>query len=183
MQTATRVAGPAATGVAVLLLTTAAASADADDEACVPDTQPPATPVALDEASLATFDRLTGYWRGEGFGGLVEEWWSPRDGQELFGVFRGSHGGKTDFYEFMKIELDPAGGRQIVRHLDAAGAPWFYRPVDTIFAIAGVSDTCIRFEGVAYRVDAPDRLTVTVRMEQGGKISTAEIRFTRAPAP
>jgi hypothetical protein len=55
------------------------------------------------DASLATIDWLTGHWKGEAFGGIAEEIWSPPvDGSMMFS-FRLIDKGAVSFYEFGHI--------------------------------------------------------------------------------
>lgn len=176
-----------ATFIAIaIMLTLISSGVTAKEEHCMPaGASSSGAEFIPSESQLSVLDRLTGFWRGEGFGGMVEEWWSPRDGQEMFGVFRGSHEGQTDFYEFMKISPWEKGYIQTVRHMNAEGAPWVYKPVDTQFRLIAIDDECIQFDGVAYGLNEDGGLTVTVLVGSGssGETSIAIVQFSRTAVP
>lgn len=56
------------------------------------------------KASLNSISWLTGHWKGEAFGGIAEEIWSPAMGGTMMFSFRLVSGGTINFYEFGHIQ-------------------------------------------------------------------------------
>ncbi len=54
-------------------------------------------------ASLDQMAWLAGHWKGEAFGGQVEEFWGPPSGNSMMFVFRMVKDGKVGFYEIGHI--------------------------------------------------------------------------------
>ena len=61
------------------------------------------------DASIEDVAWIAGHWRGEAFGGITEEIWSPPMGKSIMGMFRLIKEGKVDFYE-MEIIVEENGG-------------------------------------------------------------------------
>ena len=55
------------------------------------------------DASLTNIDWLTGHWKGEAFGGIAEEIWSPPVNGSMMFSFRLIDKGTVSFYEFGHI--------------------------------------------------------------------------------
>ncbi len=51
------------------------------------------------KATLAEVEWIQGYWKGEAFGGITEEIWSPPLGDSMMFVFRLINDNKVQFYE------------------------------------------------------------------------------------
>jgi len=68
----------------------------------------PGVPAAQETrtAMIDDFAWLSGHWRGEGFGGQVEEIWSQPLGGTMVGTFRLAKDGKVEFYEIIVLERD-----------------------------------------------------------------------------
>ena len=54
-------------------------------------------------ATLKNIEWLSGHWKGEAFGGIAEEIWSPPMGNNMMFSFRLVSEGKVSFYEFGHI--------------------------------------------------------------------------------
>ena len=55
-------------------------------------------------ASIEEVAWLAGNWKGEGFGGIVEECWTPSLGGTMMGMFRLVNDGVIKFYELMVLD-------------------------------------------------------------------------------
>lgn len=55
------------------------------------------------KATLSDVSWIAGHWKGEAFGGIVEEIWSPPLGDSMMFVFKLVAQGKTKFYEIGHI--------------------------------------------------------------------------------
>ena len=100
---------------------------------------PPAT---IDQMSW-----LTGHWKGEAFGGIVEEIWAPPLGGSMMGAFKAEAKGEVNFYEIETIsEVD---GTLILRlkhfHSDLKG--WEEKDDTVDFPLVKIEENKAWFSG------------------------------------
>ena len=67
---------------------------------------------------------LVGYWRGEAFGGVVEEIWLPAEGNVMHAVFRTVSDGAMGFSEFIQITVDDGAVIMRFAHFRADYTTW-----------------------------------------------------------
>lgn len=65
--------------------------------------------VATPVASLDAIAWLEGDWRGEAFGGEIQEVWLPAAGEMMHGVFRLVAGGRVRISEYLQITVEESG--------------------------------------------------------------------------
>lgn len=56
------------------------------------------------KATLSAVSWIAGHWKGEAFGGITEEIWSPPLGDSMMFVFKLVTNGKVEFYEIGHIQ-------------------------------------------------------------------------------
>jgi hypothetical protein len=88
---------------------------------------------AADSAAPAGFDWLAGQWCMESGGEFIEEHWLSPRGDLMLGLGRTIRSGKTQNFEFLRIEqvagitsyiAQPQGGAPTAFRLAASGANW-----------------------------------------------------------
>lgn len=138
------------------------------------DTGRPAVPDAL-----PTW--LAGHWEGFGFGGFVEETWTPpRDGTML-GTFRLSVGGKARLFEFMILSVEDGRPAIRVKHFNADASAWEEGDEWVTFPFERSTDRAIFFGGLSYELSGSDELKVKVSVGHAdGTSEIAELRLRRA---
>ncbi|MFC4347937.1 DUF6265 family protein [Kordiimonas lipolytica] len=102
-------------------------------------TSPPAT--------LADAAWIAGLWRGEAFGGQVEENWSPPLGDSMAGAFKLVSDGKVDFYE---LEVIREVGNTLLlqlKHFHGDLRGWEEKDETVNFPLVKVTDTALYFDG------------------------------------
>lgn len=144
-----------------------------------------AAPVA---ASIEQLAWLAGSWEGDGLGGPASETYSRVQGGQLTGHFVQSDGkGGIAFTEIIHLGPHGEGGRSLayrVRHFhpdmrgweDKSGAP-------VVFPLVAVERDRWYFDGLTIHREAPDRMTMWVRIGEGGSAREAAFRYRRAPRP
>jgi hypothetical protein len=138
-------------------------------------------------APAATVDDLlwiVGHWRGEGLGGLNEEIWSPPLGGTLMGVYRLVRDGSIVLYEILTV--GPEGGSLLLtlRHFDPDLVAWEERTGPLRLPLLRLEEDGAWFEGLTFRRDGPDGLTVFVAMAAGeGPPREAVFTYRRHDGP
>ena len=92
-----------------------------------------------EEYTLSDITWITGIWRGEEDGTVIEEIWSGVEGSNLMGMFRFVKGGNPRFYEFMTIGADSAGIGLDIKHFDPDMTGWEERDASERFVLDQVT--------------------------------------------
>ncbi|HDZ07316.1 hypothetical protein LCGC14_0118090 [marine sediment metagenome] len=128
------------------------------------------------DASLNNIEWLAGHWKGEAFGGIAEEIWSPPlDGSMMFS-FRLLDKGAVSFYEFGHLlETDGTLILQL-KHFDANLSGWEERDENIDFKLVQVEENRFYFDDftIEYISDKEINMYVEVGEEDG---TSNEVKF------
>jgi hypothetical protein len=133
-------------------------------------------PATIDDAAW-----LAGRWVGEGFGGQMEESWSPPVGGQMIGHFRYWRDGEPQFYEIMMLDVADGGVRMRVKHFNPDFSGWEERGEWVTFEPVSATPDALIFNGLEIRREAPDRIVMTIRIRRGETVTDEILRFQRAP--
>ena len=123
---------------------------------------------------------LVGSWRGEGLGGTFEETWSPPSAGSMECTFKLLHDGKISMYEFCRIVDTEAGPALQLKHFNPDMIGWEEKDKFVTFEFVEMADNEVRFDGVVYRLTAPDSMTIEVKMKRkSGEIETELLECVR----
>jgi len=140
------------------------------------DAQPDAPGASIEDAAW-----LAGRWVGDGFGGTVEENWSPPAGDRMVGHFALVIGGRPTLYEFALLEEHQGGLRMRVKHFGADFVGWEERGAWHSFEPLAVAPQSLRFDGLWLRLEG-EELVATVTLREGGQPPRDRtLRLRRAP--
>ena len=139
-------------------------------------TSPPQTVVTIDDAAW-----LAGRWVGEGFGGQMEEAWTPPVGGQMVGHFRYWRDGQPQFYEFLMMDVVDGGVRMRVKHFNPDMVGWEEKGEWITFEPVSAAPDALIFNGLAIRREGADRIVMTLRLRRGETVSEEILRFQRAP--
>lgn len=108
------------------------------------------------KASIEELDWIAGHWKGEAFGGIVEEIWSPPLGGSMMCVFRLVNEGKVSFYEIEVImEVEESLILRLKHfHRDLKG--WETKDETVDFPLVNIEDKKAYFDGMTF-----DRISET----------------------
>lgn len=124
---------------------------------------------------------LAGRWVGTGFGGQMEETWSPPVGGQMIGHFRYWREGEPQFYEIMMMDVAEGGVRMRVKHFNPDFVGWEERDGWVEFEPISVGPDALVFNGLTIRRESPDRIVMTIRLRRGELVEEEILRFERAP--
>lgn len=131
---------------------------------------------------LDSLSFLVGHWRGEAFGGVIEEIWLPAEGDVMHAVFRAVSGGTMAFSEFIQVTRDDGGVFMRFAHFRTDYSTWEGDGPPMTLRLTRVGADRAVFEGeddsspdqIVYTVDDTGALIVEVSGLD------APLRFTRA---
>jgi hypothetical protein len=139
------------------------------------------------KATLAAVSWLAGgAWRGDGLGGIAEEQWSAPAGGQMMGMFRllkPAAGGSEalSFYEFLTFVEQEGSLVLKLKHFNPDLTGWEEKDKFVTFRLARVTPEAVYFDGLTFRRDASDRLSIFLALRDSatGTLSEATFRLTR----
>ena len=124
---------------------------------------------------------LVGPWTGEGLGGKTEEIWLPPAGGQMMGIFRLVADGELQFSEIMSIGEFDGKIELRLKHFDAQLHGWETKDEVTTFPFKQAEPGRVRFGGLVFIKDGPDKLRIELKLRRDGNISTEAFSFRRTP--
>lgn len=121
------------------------------------------------EASLNELSWLAGHWKGEAFGGITEEMWSPPMGGSMMFVFKLVNQGAVSFYEAGHIqEVDGTLLLQL-KHFHGNLKGWETKDETVDFRLVKIEQERAYFEGFTLEKVSPDEVRMYVLIGDGEK--------------
>jgi hypothetical protein len=170
--------------------TAAAAQATPRSQSRTTNTIALAADAARPQATLDAIGWLAGgVWRGDGLGGVTEERWSAPAGGAMMGMFRlvkkGADGkDAVVFYEFLTIVEEGGSLAMKLKHFNADLTGWEEKDRFVTFRLARVDPDAVHFDGLTFRREGPDRMTIflALRDSKTGTMSEEVFRMSRSRA-
>lgn len=129
------------------------------------------------KAKLEVIEWAAGHWRGEAFGGIVEEIWSPPLGGSMMGSFKLVNHGKVSFYELETIVEEDETLVLRLKHFDAQLNGWEEKNETIDFKLVKVTPNKVYFDGFTFERLSSDEINLYVVIHNNsGKES--EVKFT-----
>jgi hypothetical protein len=128
------------------------------------------------KADLSQISWMAGHWKGEAFGGITEEIWSPPLGGSMMCVFKLVSEGAVKFYEICHIrEIDETLLFELKHfHVDLKG--WEEKDEVQRFKLVKIKGNRVYFDGFTFeKIDANEVNIYVVISHTDG--STEEIKF------
>jgi Domain of unknown function (DUF6265) len=130
-------------------------------------------------ARLSDVQWIQGHWRGEAFGGITEEVWTPPLGGSMMCAFKLVVDGKVSFYEI--VSLAEEGNSLIIRlkhfHGDLKG--WEEKDKTVDFRLVKIVDNRAYFDGMTFERVSPDELNVYVMIGKPGEEKEILFKYKR----
>jgi hypothetical protein len=135
--------------------------------------------IASPEANLEVISWLAGHWRGEAFGGITEEVWSPPLGGSMMGAFKLVVNGKVNFYELETIlEVDNTLILKL-KHFNVDLTGWEEKDDTVDFRLVKVTADKIYFDGFTLERISDDEINMYVVIEDGGQQSEVKFNYKK----
>ncbi len=130
-------------------------------------------------STLKDIEWLTGHWRGEAFGGITEEVWTPALGGSMMCAFKLVSEGKVSFYELVAITEE--GGTLMLRlkHFHGNMKGWEEKDKTIDFPLVKVEANRVYFDGMTFERAGADQLNVYVVIRDRGQDKEVKFPYTR----
>jgi hypothetical protein len=135
--------------------------------------------VASPPAKISDVEWIQGHWRGEAFGGITEEVWTPPLGGSMMCAFKLVVDGKVSFYEI--VALAEEGNSLIIRlkHFHGNLKGWEEKDRTIDFRLVKVSDNRAYFDGMTFERVGNDALNVYVMIGKPGEEKEVLFKYER----
>ncbi len=131
------------------------------------------------KATLKDVSWIEGHWKGEAFGGIAEEIWSPPMGDSMMFVFRLVNDGKVSFYEIGHIvEKDQTLLLQL-KHFDQTLKGWEEKDETVDFKLVKLESGKVFFEGFTMERAGDSSLKATVLVTNQGESEEVLFNYRR----
>lgn len=126
------------------------------------------------ESPAATIDQVAwieGAWKGEAFGGTVEEVWNPPSAGTMMGMFKSEKDGVVNFYELMIIAEQGNSLMMRLKHFNADLSGWEEKEETVDFPLVKLDPDAAYFDGLTFEKISEEEMHVyvVVGMEDGEK--------------
>lgn len=112
------------------------------------------------KATIREMAWLAGHWQGPALGGISEEFWSDPAGGSMMGMYRLVKDGKVVFYEFLTILEDSGSLVLKLKHFNPDLKGWEEKDETREFPLVKLSNGEIFFDGMTFRRDGKNSVTV-----------------------
>ena len=117
------------------------------------------------EMKIEQLQFLTGFWEGEGLGGIVQEQWSTPEANSMIGSFRMIEDGMNNFFELLLLEETENGIIYKVKHFSNSFEAWEDKSEFASFQLLKISEDSAYFDGLTIVVK-DGRCTQYLAMKQ-----------------
>lgn len=127
------------------------------------------------KATLEEISWMEGHWKGEAFGGITEEIWSPPLGGSMMFSFKLVVEGEVNFYELGHIrQLDETLVFEL-KHFGGDLKGWEEKDEVQRFKLIKVAESRLYFEGFTFEKVSDNEINIYGLIHQGDK--EEEVKF------
>jgi hypothetical protein len=130
-------------------------------------------------ANLEVVKWLSGHWRGEAFGGLIEEVWSAAVGGSMMGAFKLVVENKVQFYEIETISEENQSLIFRLKHFNKDLKGWEEKDQTIDFKLVKVTENKVYFNGLTLEKISNDEINIYVAIKDGGITTEEKFTYTR----
>lgn len=137
-------------------------------------------PDARHALSLEDAEWLVGTWRGEGFGGTVEEVWLPAAHEQMIGAFRYYGEEEEGFSELLTLTHVDGQTLLRVKHFNPDFTGWETQNESVDFRFVSAAAKALHFRGLTLMSPSPDVLEIYLAMRgDDGELREEALRYRR----
>ena len=132
------------------------------------------------EPKLENISWISGHWKGEAFGGQVEENWSKPSGGSMMATFKLINNNVVSFYEIEIIrEVENTLILQL-KHFNKDLKGWETKDETVDFPLKEITANKVVFEGMYFEKISDNEMNVYVDIHQkDGSIETVKFNYTK----
>ncbi|PQB05377.1 DUF6265 family protein [Aureitalea marina] len=117
---------------------------------------------ASPKATLTDIDWIAGHWRGEAFGGITEEIWSPPLGNSMMCSFKLVMDGEVQFYEIVTISEVEETLVLKLKHFHGDLKGWEEKDETVNFKLVEIQENHVYFDEFTFERISDDEMIIYV---------------------
>lgn len=129
--------------------------------------------------SFKNIDWLTGHWRGEAFGGIVEEIWSQPEAGTMMFSFRLIKNNEIGFYEFGFIQQKGNSLVLKLKHFNNDLTGWEEKDKWVEFPLVKQDQNTTWFDGFTIEKVNDNEINMYVRIGNEGEVKEAHFNYRK----
>ena len=131
------------------------------------------------DASITATSWVAGHWRGEAFGGIAEEIWTPPLGGSMMCAFKLVTENKVSFYEIVTISEVNNTLILKLKHFHANLKGWEEKDQTVDFRLVKVTDNKVYFDGFTFERISDNEINMYVVIEDAGQQLEVKFNYNR----
>jgi len=130
-------------------------------------------------ANLSAISWIAGHWRGEAFGGITEEIWTPPLGGSMMCAFKLVVKDKVSFYEIVIISEIENTLLLKLKHFHGTLKGWEEKDETVDFRLVKVTDNKVYFDGFTFEKISDNEINMYVVIGEEGEQSEVKFNYNR----
>lgn len=130
-------------------------------------------------ATLENVSWIQGHWRGEAFGGVVEEIWSPPLGNSMMCSFKLVVDDEVKFYEIVTLSEENNTLILRLKHFDHDLKGWEEKDETVDFPLVKVTENKVFFDGFTFEKISNNEINIYVVISGKGGEHEATFNYKR----
>lgn len=135
--------------------------------------------VGSPHANLNEVAWIEGHWKGEAFGGIAEEIWSPPLGGSMMGVFRLVSNNKVNFYEICTITQENETLLLRLKHFHSNLKGWEEKDETVDFKLVKSTPQKVFFDGFTFEQISENEINIYVVIENRREKTETKFNYHR----
>ena len=132
------------------------------------------------QANLSDYAWIAGSWKGEAFGGTIDEVWTPASGGSMMGSFKLVVDGKVSFYELMTITQEGESIHMRLKHFNRDLKGWEEKDETVDFPLVKAEKDKLYFSGLTFeKVDEKSMNVYVVVGMENDKVEEVKFSYTK----
>jgi Domain of unknown function (DUF6265) len=131
------------------------------------------------KATLNDISWIEGHWRGEAFGGMAEEIWSPPLGNSMMGSFKLVVDNKVNFYEILTISEVEETLILRLKHFSEDLKGWEEKDEAVEFKLVKIEENKVYFNGLTFEKVNENELNIFVVISNENEKQEAMFAYKR----
>jgi len=135
--------------------------------------------VGSPKANINSLSFIVGHWKGEAFGGITEEIWTPPLGGSMMCTFKLVIDDQVKFYEIETISSIDGSLILRLKHFHSNLKGWEEKDETVDFKLVKVSDDKIYFDDFTFEKISDDEINMYVVIEDGEEREEIKFNYKR----
>lgn len=131
------------------------------------------------KADLSQVSWIAGHWKGEAFGGIVEEIWSPPLGGSMMFSFKHILDGKVNFYELGHIQEIAGSLIYQLKHFGGDLKGWEEKEEVVSAKLVQLAKNRVYFDDFTFEKISDNEINIYVVLENGEQSEELKFNYKR----